>query len=152
MQQMTARIRTIHNQNAFFQIDHSIGCTRCVQLDSCAANSNFVKEASLKHTDYFLQNTLNAKKGDHILLEISRKNVQKAAFIVYIAPILGLFLSLSLFHSLLSYFTWDLPNEAIWEIFFGFFGLFFGFLYTNVYNQKHQNNEQYKMRMVKIIH
>ncbi|MCE5285403.1 MAG: SoxR reducing system RseC family protein [Pelosinus sp.] len=55
----------------------------CENCGACPGNSALVLEA---------RNTLGAKPGDRVLIEVQEVNMLKAAFIVYMLPLLAIFI------------------------------------------------------------
>jgi len=148
-------ISSIDDEIASIVTKNQLACGSCQLSDSCG-NGLIEKYLSGKVFVSQVKNSLNAKVGEQVVLEIPISSVTKASLISYFVPILGLFV-FALIGELVStaflfeYFWINSESNQLVTIFFAIIGLFTGFMITKYYNHKSQYHEQYQIKMVRIV-
>ena len=134
---------------------NQLACGSCQLSDSCG-NGLIEKYLSGKVFVSQVINSLNAKVGEQVVIEIPISSVTKASLISYFVPILGLFVFAligELVSSVLLFEYIEVKSELnqFVTIFFALIGLFTGFMITKYYNHKSKYHEQYEIKMVRIV-
>jgi len=132
---LKGNLAVVHTQN-------QLACSSCKVVDSCG-NGLIEKYFLGKVFRSEIENSLDAKIGDQVVLQMPKSSVTKASIFVYIIPLIGLIsfaLVSSFFHA----------KEPL-IIFSSFVGLIAGLLVTKYYNRLVVNNEFYTLKMVSII-
>ena len=76
---------------AVVQTKNKLACSSCKVSTSCG--TGIVEQyLSAKLFESELPNTLNAKVGQQVIIEIPKSSVTKASLVVYVVPLLFLFL------------------------------------------------------------
>ena len=148
-------ISSVDNKIASILTKNQLACGSCQLSESCG---NGLIEKYLSGKVFVSQtiNSLNAKVGEQVVIEIPISSVTKASLISYFVPILGLFV-FSLIGELVStefsfeYFEVKSESNQFVTIIFAIVGLFTGFLITKYYNHKNKYHEQYQVKMVRIV-
>lgn len=133
---LIGELAVVHTQN-------QMACSSCKVVDTCG-NGIVEKYLSSKIFSSEVFNSLNAKIGDKVILEIPKSSITKASIIVYLVPLL----SFLVFASVASLFSY---SENI-IILISLAGLALGFAVTKFYNRRLLNNELYLPKMVSIVH
>lgn len=82
----------LNNQIAKVKLSRHGDCENC---GACPGSEAMVLEAN---------NLIGAKRGEHVVLEVKENNMLKAAFIVYILPLVSIFIGAELGALLSSFF------------------------------------------------
>jgi len=90
-----------------------------------------------------VKNTLEAKIGDRLIIEMMKSNLTKASVIVYLLPIV-LMLASALFGNLLNL-------SENWLILMSLSGLMLGLVLAGLFNQSVKGNSHYQPQMKSII-
>lgn len=69
------------------QCKNNFACVRIGRNSACAACGKCGMTEKQKHVDFFVENTLNAKVGDTVSVEIPEGNSASLALVAYILPI-----------------------------------------------------------------
>lgn len=139
----TGLVSDLIGELAVVQTQNQMACASCKVVDTCG-NGIVEKYLSGKIFSSEVYNSLNAKIGDQVILEIPKSSVTKASIIVYLVPLL----SFILFASVASLFSY---SENI-LILISLAGLALGFAVTKFYNRRLLNSELYLPKMVSIVH
>ncbi|PHS20180.1 MAG: hypothetical protein COA86_02510 [Kangiella sp.] len=148
-------ISSVDDKIARIITKNQLACGSCQLSDSCG-NGLIEKYLSGKVFESQLINTLNAKVGEQVVIEIPISSVTKASLISYFVPILGLFVFALIGESvsnmfLFEYFGIESESNQFVTIMFALIGLFTGFMITKYYNHKSKYHEQYQIKMVRIV-
>lgn len=139
----TGLVSNLIGDQAIVQTQSQLACASCKVVSTCGSGI-VEKYFSGKIFSSQVNNRLNAKIGDKVILEIPKSSITKASLVVYLVPLL-IFI---LFASVGSIY---LNNENI-IISISLIGLFLGFVVTKFYNRRLLNNELYLPKMVSIVH
>ena len=142
MLQETAIVSKINGKFASIVTKNQLACGSC-ELSSSCGNGLVEKYLSGKVFVSQVVNSLNAKVGDRVIIVIPVSSITKASLISYLLPILTLFI--------FSVTGEKMGSNQIVTIILALFGLFTGFMITKYYNHISKNQEQYQIKMVKII-
>lgn len=155
----TAIVSNVYGEVATIVTKSKLACESCHLSEACG-NGLIEKYFSGKVFISEIANSLNAKEGDQVLIELPKSSITRASLLSYFAPILIMFLFILLEKILLdipylsqrleAILTVELNQELI-TIVFSLVGLIFGFLITNYYNRKCIDLEQYQVNMVRIL-
>lgn len=107
----------------------------CVDCGACLGNSAMVLEA---------QNDIGARPGQHILFEIQEIHMLKAAFIVYILPLIAVFIGVLLGGNVAESFG----NEPLW---FQIAGGLITFILSIVYIKYFDSYARHDVKMQPVI-
>jgi len=133
MQEKAKIIKTKKN-NAIARVNRKSACGSC---GMCA-----IKPKDL-FIDLTVQNTLNAKVGDEVLIDVSAGSVAKMSLVAYLIPLVLGIVFLMVFY----YFV-----KTEWLTIIAFFvGLAFGFLIVFVIDKKIYSKQKNQPKMVAII-
>ena len=113
-----ARVAKSYNNKAEIIITRHSACDKCEKKCGLADNSHDTDQIKLE-----VDNPVNAKKGDLVTVEMDDSNVRLASMLVYLIPIIGIFIGYLVFNYLGSLF--GLAGQEL----FGMLGsfVFFGF-------------------------
>jgi len=139
----TGLVSDLIGELAVVQTQNQMACASCQVVDTCG-NGIVEKYLSGKMFSSEVFNSLNAKIGDKVILEIPKSSITKASIMVYLVPLL----SFILFASIASFFSF---SENI-IILISLAGLALGFAVTKFYNRQILNSELYLPKMVSIVH
>ena len=125
---------------AWVKTTRSSACEHCTSKDSCGTSGDH------KDMIVMVKNTLNVGKGDHVVVGLETRHLLFVSFLLYVFPIILLFIGAIIGNSLAPFFQMD-PSFV--SIISGF--LFFGF---SVYIIRKKNDslskkEEYKPFLVK---
>jgi sigma-E factor negative regulatory protein RseC len=121
---------------------NQLACSSCKVADTCG-NGIVEKYLSGQLFSSQINNTINAKVGETVFIQIPKSSITKASLIVYLIPLLGIML-FAIAATLLN-LTENLT------ILSSLSGLVLGMLVTKFYNHKILKKELYQPKMVSII-
>lgn len=115
-------------------------CEHCSTKDSCSTAQN------MKEQIVIVQNTLNVKSGDHVVIGLETKSILFLTFLLYIFPIILLVSGAIIGNSVAPFFN---LNQSLLSMFIGFsfFGLAFYFIRKK--NTSLSKNKAYKPFLVR---
>jgi sigma-E factor negative regulatory protein RseC len=142
MLQEKGTVVALRGDNAIVQTQNQLSCGSCKVSSSCG-NGIVEQYLSAKLFESELKNTIKAKVGQKVLIQISKSSVTQASLIVYFIPLLFL-LSAALISELIQH------SENM-TILMGLSGLIFGLLVTKYYNHKWLKNELYLPKIVCLL-
>ncbi|MBT5231772.1 MAG: SoxR reducing system RseC family protein [Methylococcales bacterium] len=114
----TAEVVEVRSDKVLVKVVKQSGCSGC-QSKSCGVHS-VSKLSHHRSVELLLNNSVDAKKGDHVLLGLDESDILKVSVLAYLVPIFCLFAFLILGH-LLSF-------PSAYEPLFGIAGLVVGFV------------------------
>lgn len=117
--------------------------TRTPSCNGCKACS--MGRDDRKYIDIFVDNTLNAKIGDSIQIDMDTPDVLRAAFIAYGFPLIVMIASI-----LLSYYLIFPQNQKIAGI-VGIAAMLLSFLTIRLNEDKIRNSKKFLPKMIDII-
>lgn len=88
---------------------------------ACGENCKSCGLCSEKNSEVEAKNTINAKKGDIVVLELGDQKIITAAFLVYILPIISFFIGYGVFN----YYINSIPFSALFGILFSVVTFYF---------------------------
>ncbi len=138
----TGLVTEVVGDYAIVQTQNQLACSSCKVIDTCG-NGIVEKYLSGKVFTTEVSNSLHAKIGDKVVLQILKSSVTRASFIVYVIPLFT-FITFALIASLSS------QTENV-TILVSLIGLFGGLFVTKFYNRKLLNDELYLPKMVSIV-
>ncbi|MCT8976006.1 SoxR reducing system RseC family protein [Clostridium sp. CX1] len=95
-----------------------------------------------------VENSLGAKPGQRVLFEIKEENMLKAAFVVYILPLIAIFLGV-LLGGWISEETGG--SLRLFQIGGGIIAFILAFIYIKVFDKLAHNNEKMKPVITRIL-
>ncbi len=107
---------------------------RTSACDSCASAAVCQVMAGGKEMQVEVRDNLGTKVGQRVVIGIHEKTLLLATFLVYILPLIGLFVGIGLLRWLAPGSSQGLNAVA------GFLGLVFGFIITYFYNRSLKTN------------
>ena len=107
----------------------------CENCGACPGNSAMVLEA---------RNDIGAKPGQHVVFEVQEINMLKAAFIVYILPLIAVFIGVCLGWGL----AVRLGSEPLW---FQIIGGVMAFVLSVVYIKYFDSSARFDVKMQPVI-
>jgi len=138
----TGIVSAIQGNNVSVSTQNQLACSSCKAIDSCG-NGILEKFFSGKIFVTEMQNTIGAKIGDKVRIQIPKNSVTQAALVVYILPLVVMILAALVASSLGASENWSILSSVI--------GLLLGLFVTKYYNHKILNRESYLPKMVLII-
>ncbi len=135
----TGLVIKVENDIAWVNTQSKLACSSC-QVESTCGNGILEKYLAGKVFISKIDNLLNAKVGDEVVISIPKTSVSKASLIVYGLPLLMLFIGAILGDI---YFL-----SEIMSIFLGFVGLAVGIMMIKVFSRRIVNNQNYLPKMV----
>ena len=130
------------NRTAWVRTTRSSACKACASKGSC-----HTKEQG-KAMEVEVTNPMGAKIGDRIVLYFETSSLLKAAFLLYVFPILCMLAGAALGHWLS--LKYEL-NPSLGSAMAGFLCLVLSFLLVKVRGDKLANKDEYKPRIVRIL-
>jgi len=115
-------------------------CEHCKSKDSCGTSSD------QKDMIITVKNTLNVEKGDHVVIGLETRHLLFVSFLLYVFPVILLFIGAVIGNSLAPYFKMD-PSFVAMISGFLFFGLSFYIIRKK--NNSLSKKEEYKPFLVK---
>lgn len=125
----TAKVNYVLDGNIALSIDQSTSCGGCNSKSSCGISS-LAKFFDKQSDSLILKNTISAKVGDLVYIKYNDADILRASFIVYLLPVLFLFLFATLGSVIQS--SMSLESEAI-VIFLSVSGLLLGGVLLKLY-------------------
>jgi len=132
----------LEGDSALLQTQNKLTCASCHVSDSCG-NGIIERYFSGKMFETRVKNTLEAKIGDRLVIEMMKSNLTKASVIVYLLPIVLMLIS-ALFGNLL-----NLSENVL--ILTSLIGLTLGLVLAGLFNQSVKGNSHYQPQMKSII-
>lgn len=133
-------ITQVNASTAWVKTNRSGACESCATKDSCGtANSQ-------KELIFTVKNTLDVKKGDHVVVGIETRPMLYLTFLLYVFPILMLITGAVIGNSLAAVIDAN-PSVSAMITGFSFFGMAFFFI-----RQKHRSlskNNAYKPFLIR---
>lgn len=121
-----------------------VKAVRSAACDSCASAAVCQVMAGGKEMLVEARDNLGVKVGQQVIIGIHEKTLLLATFMVYILPLGGLFIGISLI-------KWLAPSlSQAWNVVAGFLGLAFGFIITYFYSRNLKTN-RYLPVVVRIV-
>ncbi len=106
------------------------------------------------HEDQMIEvdarNLVNAESGDRVKLEISARSVLMASFIVYVVPLIGLFLGYYVFSGMAKIIGYAARADAIGGV-AGVTILVLSFLIARWYDRKLTNEQRFHLEITRIV-
>lgn len=96
------------------------------------------------------QNLVNAESGDMVKLEMSARSVLMASFIVYVVPLIGLFLGYYSFSGMAKIMGYAARADTIGGI-AGVTVLLLSFLIMRWYDRKLTKEQRFNLEIVRIV-
>jgi sigma-E factor negative regulatory protein RseC len=133
-------VTTANESVAWVKTTRSSACEHCTSKDSCGTSGD------QKDMIVMVKNTLNVGKGDHVVIGLETRHFLYVSFLLYVFPIILLFIGAVLGNSLAPYLQMD---SSLASMFSGF--LFFGlsFYIIRQKNNSLSKKEEYKPFLVK---
>lgn len=111
----------------------------CENCGACPGNSALVLEA---------ENGIGAKPGDRVLIEVQEVNMLKAAFIVYMLPLLAIFIGAvggNVFAEKMGY------QALVFQVVGGFIAFLLAVLYIKFFDYKARNDVKMRPVILRIL-
>ncbi len=141
-----ATIIRVENAQTWVEIKGSQGCHQCGQKSSCG--TSILSSLFKKEPQFFrVNNQINAKKGEQVIIGIPENIFLKASFLGFIVPLLSM-----IFFAMIGYqaSVFLLFNVAdLFAIIFGGFGLFMGLKFVTSYIEKQKSSYQYRATILR---
>jgi sigma-E factor negative regulatory protein RseC len=132
----------LEKSQVVIQTKSQLACSSCEQSEGCGTGV-VEKYLSGKVFTTLIPNSLNAKIGDVVSIELPKSSITKASLVVYLLPLV-VFFTAAIAASEVGF------SEGL-VILSSVIGLMTGLLVTKIYNQLIQNNELYLPKMVSIV-
>ncbi|VEN72634.1 Fis family transcriptional regulator [Candidatus Desulfarcum epimagneticum] len=127
---------------AWAKVDRAGGCEGCSQKGACGIG------AGGKSVEVEAVNEAGARVGDLVLIDVKSASVLKAAFLLYVFPILAMLAGAVIGHRSPPFF--QLGPSALSAIFgFSFFGA--AVLFTRSKANRLARKEDYRLRITRVI-
>lgn len=121
---------------------------RTTACDGCEAKNNCEILNSKDSMHFEVKNTLNAEKGDRVVVGIQTKSLLVLTFMLYVFPIFLLLIGALTGENLAFILKTD---QNLTSMFFGFFLFFIAVFIIKKINNKVAKNQKYKPFLVKIL-
>ena len=132
----------VGDRTAWVKTTRSSACNHCASRESCHTGEQG-KEMEVEVT-----NPVGAKIGDRIVLYFETASLLKAAFLLYVFPVLGMLTGAALGH-------WLSPryqiNPSLGSAAVGFLGLALSFLLVKMRGNRLARKDDYKPRIIRIL-
>jgi sigma-E factor negative regulatory protein RseC len=131
---------------AWAKMDRAGGCEGCSEKGACGI------ESGGKSVEVEAVNEAGARVGDLVLIDVKSASVLKAAFLLYVCPILAMLAGATIGHRSPPFFQpfFQLGPSAMSAIFgFAFFGAAVLFIRSKA--NRLARKEDYRLRIVKVI-
>ncbi|CCK79189.1 MULTISPECIES: SoxR reducing system RseC family protein [Desulfobacula] len=125
---------------AWITTTRSGACEACASRESCGAGDN------KKEITVTVKNTLDVKKGDHVIIGLETKPILFLTFLLYVFPIILLTIGAVIGNSLAPYFQ---MNPSLVSMISGFFFFGLSFYFIRKKNNSLANREEYKPFLVR---
>ncbi len=129
-------------KTAWVKVDRTGSCGGCSEKDICGI------KGGAESMEAEAVNEAGAKAGDRVLIDVKSSSVLKAAFLLYVFPILAMIAGAVVGHNAPSFFG---MGASAMSAVFGF--LFFGIavLFIRFRGNRLAAKDDYRLRIVKII-
>ena len=138
----TGLVIAVDHPHAEVETKSQLVCSSCRVSSSCG-NGILEKYLTGKIFVSKLLNPMSAKVGDQVIIEVPKASVTKAAIIVYLLPLLFLFVA--------TISADTIKGSENQTIIAGILGLILGLFVTKYYNRKWLNSELYLPKIVSIV-
>jgi sigma-E factor negative regulatory protein RseC len=133
-------VTTANASVAWVKTTRSSACEHCTSKDSCGTSGD------QKDMIVMVKNTLNVGKGDHVVIGLETRHFLYVSFLLYVFPIILLFIGAVIGNSLAPYLQMD-PSLVSMISGFLFFGVSFYIIRQK--NNSLAKKEEYKPFLVK---
>ena len=130
------------DRTAWVRTTRSSACNHCASRESCHTGEQG------KDMEVEVTNPLGAKIGDRIVLYFETASLLKAAFLLYVFPVLCMLAGAALGHWLSP--RYDI-NPSLGSAVTGFLGLVLSFLLVKMRGDRLARKDNYKPRIVRIL-
>ncbi len=127
-------------QFAWVHTERKSTCGQCAAQKGCGT-SVFSKVLGNKHTELKAINTANAVVGETVVLGLRESVLLKSAFIMYMLPLISMFIFAFLTQIVANAFGYEVPQ--LWIGMIAVAGLLLGFAYARHFAKQHQADENY---------
>lgn len=90
LEQEFAEVVSVNADYAFLKTKNNNACGECASKSSCGSMKLLSPKASEKY-NIRVENTLNLKQGDNVILELSASKLVQGTLLVYLLPLFSLF-------------------------------------------------------------
>lgn len=131
----------LEGNKAWVQTIRKSACSSCEAKSGCGQGV-LASISDGKANQVLVENTLNLKVGNEVLLGIPEDMLVRASFIVYFLPLLIMMFSAAATEKWLS------VGDG-WVALAGGFGLLIGFIMVRVYSRLHSNDQKFCPKMIR---
>jgi len=96
-------------------------------------------------------NTINAKEGDIVEIDMETQNVLTAAFLAYGIPLIALLFGILTSSKIFNIIKFSYGNKEIYSLIFGILLMGLSYLFINLNEKKIKNNGRYISKITNII-
>lgn len=141
-----ATVVLIENNQTWIETQRKSACGQCSANKGCGT-SVLSKVIGNKMSKMKAINNIDAKVGDEVIVGLNEKSLLKGAFIIYMLPLLFLFL-----FSLLGQFVsanFQIQNAELVIILFAIIGFYIGMRRVTFFSKSIEKNESYQPVILK---
>lgn len=129
------------------KVQRTSSCESC-SLKSGCGQSTLTKMSSNHCLELDVENTLNAKSGDEVLIAIPESGLMTASLRVYFLPLLLMVLG-AIVGDILDANSGDVSE--LWTMLLALSGLILGFLWARSFSQKQSFHKDFLPKMTKVF-
>lgn len=141
MLEETGVVVAIDNGQAWVQTIRKSACSSCEAKSGCGQGV-LARISDGKANQVLVNNTLNLKVGEEVLIGIPEDMLIKASVMVYLLPLILMIVAAS------GVEKWLSAGEG-WVALAGGAGLALGFLMVKIYSQWHKNDQSFCPKMIR---
>jgi sigma-E factor negative regulatory protein RseC len=138
----TGLVKKIVNNKILVECEAVNMCNNCMENERCSISGDSKKR------ELWIDNAAGVAVGDRILFNIKESGLIYASVLLYVIPIVFLFLGMIIGYKLHSFLNIDAELSSI---IFGFSGLIVSFLFIKIYSVFILHKERFKPIFIKRI-
>lgn len=137
MIEQQAKVVAQDGQTIWLEAERQSTCSKCQVRQGCGT-AMLENHVGKRFSRIAVENTHNVAIGDEVHLAIPEEALLQGTFMMYIVPLLTMFVCAAIAHSV--------NLNELFEIFFGFVGLFGGFYWVKT--RLNTNKDGFKARII----
>lgn len=141
MLEETGVVVAIDSNRAWVQTIRKSACASCEAKSGCGQGV-LARISDGKANQVLVNNSLNLKVGEEVLIGIPEDLLIKASLVVYLLPLVVMIIAASVIEK------WIAPGDG-WVAFAGLIGLVFGFLMVKLYSHFNKNDQRFCPKMIR---